>query len=95
MMTSSSNRGYFSLGASKFDTLSSKSVRPSTSFMSVSRKVAQQKHSQVPKNLFNPLTDQMTAIVGHKEEIIRNQLAASGDQPKNQSQRQNVLVKEL
>ena len=32
--------------------------------MGVSRKEAIAKHSQAPKNLFNPLTDQMTHIVG-------------------------------
>ena len=65
-----SNRAYQSLGASKFDTFSSKSVRPSTSFMNVSRKEAIAKHSQFPKNLFNPLTDQMTSIVGHADERV-------------------------
>ena len=61
---------YQSLGASKFDTFSCNSVRPSTSFMGVSRKEAIAKHSQVPKNLFNPLTDQMTSIVGHADERV-------------------------
>ena len=72
------NRAYHSLGASKFDTLSSKSVRPSTTFMGVSRKEAIAKHQQVPKNLFNPLTDQMTQIVGGHE-VPSSLLQARGD----------------
>ena len=69
--------------------------------MAVSRKVAQQKHSQVPTNLFNPMTDQMTAIVGHKEETVQ-QSYMTNPNPKSamamiasQKTRQNVLVKEL
>ena len=57
-------------GMSKFDTYTSETVRPSTSFMGVSRKEAIARHSQVPKNLFNPLTDQMTSIVGHNENVL-------------------------
>ena len=38
--------------------------------MNVSRKEAISKHSQFPKNLFNPLTDQMTSIVGHADERV-------------------------
>ena len=55
---------------SKFNTYTSQTVRPSTSFIGVSRKEAIARHSQVPKNLFNPLTDQMTSIVGHNENVL-------------------------
>ena len=57
-------------GMSKFDTYTTDAVRPSTSFMGLSRKEAIARLSQVPKNLFNPLTDQMTSIVGHNENVL-------------------------
>ena len=61
-----------SYGASKFDTFSQSSVRPSTSFMGLSRKEAIERQSQVPRSIFNPLTDQMTGIVGHSEHVLQD-----------------------
>ena len=44
-------------GASRFDTMSYKTVRPSTSFINITRQEAIARHSQAPLSLFNPLTD--------------------------------------
>lgn len=47
-----------SLANSSFDTFRSDSVRPSSTFVNITRQQAMDKHyAQVPKNLFNPMTD--------------------------------------
>ena len=89
-----SNRAYQSLGTSKFDTFSSKTVRPSTSFMGVSRKEAIAKYSQFPKNLFNPMTDQMTSIVGHEDQVVeRNAYFTTATVQK--SNKQNCFARDV
>ena len=42
------------------------SIRPSVSFMALTRAQAQERDQQVPKNIFNPLTDQGRDIIGSR-----------------------------
>ena len=39
-------------------------IRPSVSFLGMTRYQAQEKLSQVPKSIFNPLTDQRADVTG-------------------------------
>ena len=81
--------------------MASGSVRPSSSFITVSRKQAIEKHSQVPTNLFNPLTDQMKSIVGHNEKVLHsayfsNAYSVKSSKPVSHHQGKNsVFAKEL
>ena len=52
-------------------------IRPSVSFVGMSRMQAQEKLSQVPKNIFNPLTDQRADITGMPLPDMRSRYATN------------------